>query len=74
MREGETVALNKDEKDVFCPLDKIQVVSKIKNLLAYLHLEIVSHVFSLHSHVYSFLQASLLNHKKIKTFVVCKLF
>ena len=47
----------------FCWGKKL-VVSKIKNML----------VCSLHSDVYSFLHASLLNHKKIKTFVAYKLF
>ena len=51
----------------FCR-DKKQVVSKIKNILALLHLEIVNHVCSLHSDVNSFLHAVVFIHKIIKTF------
>ena len=40
------------------------MVSKIKNMLAFLRLEIVNRVSSLHSDVYSFLYASLLNQNK----------
>ena len=81
MREGDAVTLNKEgedgaiyKKDVFYPVDKKQVVSKRKNMLAFLNLEIANHVFSLHSDAYSFLHASLLNHKHVLSFVVCKLF
>ena len=44
------------------------MVCKIKNMLTFLRLEIVNHGCSLHSDVYSYLHASLLNHKK-KTIV-----
>ena len=56
------------ENDVFYK----QVVSKIKNMLAFLHLEIVNLVFSLHSDVYSFLHAILLNHKITKLIILLK--
>ena len=52
-------------KDVFHPMDKKHVVSKIKNMLPFLLSEIVNRVFSLHSDAYSFLHASLLNHKNV---------
>ena len=43
---------------------KKQVVSNIKNMLAFWHLEIVHHVCSLHSDVvYSFLHASGIKNK-----------
>ena len=65
MKDGAIYERDAEELSLrgFCR-DKKQVVGKIKNMLAFLHLQIVNRVCRLHTDVNSFLHAGVFIHKK----------